>query len=235
MLRRSGREVVPYDPRFVLALHRRRLLADRGIDLVLDVGANVGQTGEELRGEEHYRGRIISFEPQSAAYKQLKALADLDPQWQAINSAIGEIDGSIEINLSGFHASSSLLPMLDRHVSMMPGSAYVGKETVAITRLDTILPTLLKGGEKILLKIDTQGYELSALRGAEKVLNQISLIHVEVSLVGLYEGQPKYYDVMAFLDHHGFDLIGINPQFYEQTTAHFLQADAMFARRGDDK
>ena len=47
------------------------LLRFCGIDTVLDVGANVGQTGQMLR-DLHYRGRIISFEPLSEAFKVLE-------------------------------------------------------------------------------------------------------------------------------------------------------------------
>jgi len=51
-----------------LSIRRRRVrdlidfIEDREIDVVIDVGANVGQFGESLR-DGGYRGRIVSFEP----------------------------------------------------------------------------------------------------------------------------------------------------------------------------
>ncbi|HXU82134.1 MAG TPA: FkbM family methyltransferase, partial [Polyangia bacterium] len=60
------------------------LLAQQQIDAVLDVGANVGQYALLLRSWG-YRGRIISFEPLSAQFQQLKAQADRDPAWEVFN------------------------------------------------------------------------------------------------------------------------------------------------------
>jgi hypothetical protein len=47
---------------------------------VLDVGSNVGQFGVNLRNAG-YRGRIISFEPTSAAHARLKQNAAHDANW----------------------------------------------------------------------------------------------------------------------------------------------------------
>ena len=45
-------------------------IRSRNVDLVVDVGANVGQYGEPLR-KEGYLGRIVSFEPIGEAYQVL--------------------------------------------------------------------------------------------------------------------------------------------------------------------
>jgi len=231
VLRRSGREVVPYDAEHFFFLQRSRLMAARGINLVLDVGANTGQTGLELR-EQGYRGRIVSFEPLSGPFAELSRAAALDGNWEAVRTALGAEAGSAEINVSGWLPSSSLLPMCGRHVSMLPQSQYVGTETVRIGRLDDLLPGLTRPGERILLKVDTQGFELAVLRGAAVSLRQIELVQLEVSFTDLYEGAPKYHDVMRHIDEQGFDLAGISPSFFEQRTFQFLQADAIFSRRG---
>src|SRR5271165_3965632 len=64
-------------------------LRSRNIDLVIDVGANVGQYAKGLR-KDAYAGWIVSFEPIAAAYKELAALADKDAQWKAMNMALGD-------------------------------------------------------------------------------------------------------------------------------------------------
>lgn len=230
MLRRSGREVVPYDVQHFPDLHRQRLMQEKGINVVLDVGANMGQTGCELR-QAGYTGRIVSFEPLSVPFAELKKQADADGNWQANQAAMGETAGSAQINVSGTHWSSSFLPMASRHESMVPQSVYTGVETVKVETVDRIFASAVRSGDRVMLKIDTQGFELPVLKGAAASLPQITIVQTELSLALLYEGQPKYYDVMKHLDESGFELANMIPAFFEKKTNQFLQADALFVRR----
>ena len=54
------------------------------------------------------------------------------------------------------------------------------------------------------LKIDVQGAELDVLRGAERQLQTITVVHVEVEFVPIYRGQPLFADIDQFLRAHGF-------------------------------
>ncbi len=54
------------------------------------------------------------------------------------------------------------------------------------------------------LKIDVQGAELDVLRGAEKQLQTITFVHVEVEFVPIYRGQPLFADIDQFLRAHAF-------------------------------
>ena len=58
----------------------RDLLAQMKINVVLDVGAYIGNYAAELRATE-YKGKIISFEPVPASYEQLQARMRHDPLW----------------------------------------------------------------------------------------------------------------------------------------------------------
>ena len=89
------------------------MLKAHEVNLVFDIGANAGQFAQSLR-ELGYRGRIVSFEPQSEAREQLERAASVDPLWEvAPKAAIGPEDGEIELNLAANSISSSLLPMLN--------------------------------------------------------------------------------------------------------------------------
>jgi FkbM family methyltransferase len=165
----------------------QQLLDYHKIDLVLDVGANVGQYAKSLR-DLGYSGRIVSFEPLSSAYSQLKTASKKDLLWEiAPQTAIGNQEGEIIINIAGNSQSSSALPMLDAHVQSAPESAYSGSETVKLSRLDTLAKDYIKSETKsIFLKIDVQGLEKQVLEGATAILPLVKGIKLELSLVPLY-------------------------------------------------
>lgn len=201
-----------------------------GVDLVLDVGANTGQFGAGLRSFG-YRGRIVSFEPLSAAHERLTARAAGDAAWQVHpRGAIGAEDGTIEINIAGNSFSSSVLPMLDAHADAAKGSAYVGSEQAPIARLDTIAPAYLAGSRSPFLKIDTQGFEAHVLNGAAAVLPRVRGVLCELSLVPLYEGQPLWHEMLTRFEAAGFTLWALQPGFTDPRHGRTLQTDAILFR-----
>lgn len=56
------------------------------------------------------------------------------------------------------------------------------------------------------VKLDTQGSELDILRGGARALRDVSMVEVEVEFSELYEGQPLFADVDAYLRDCGFML-----------------------------
>jgi FkbM family methyltransferase len=201
-----------------------------GIDLVLDVGANTGQFGAELRSHG-FGGAIVSFEPLSAAHAALTARAAGDPKWRIHpRVAIGDTDGTVEINVSGNLFSSSILPMLDAHTAAANESAYVALETVPISRLDAVAGPYLHDCAAPFLKIDTQGFEKHVLDGARATLPRLRGVLSEVSLVPLYEGQPLWLEMLARMKAQGFTLWRIQPGFTDPRDGRTLQVDAVWFR-----
>lgn len=201
-----------------------------GVDRVLDVGANTGQFGAELRSNG-FRGWIVSFEPLSAAHAALTARAAGDPKWRVHpRVAIGDTDGTIDINVSGNLFSSSILPMLDAHTAAADNSAYVALETVPIARLDAVAGPYLDGCAAPFLKIDTQGFEKHVLDGASAILPRLRGVLSELSLVPLYEGQPLWLDMLSRMKEEGFTLWRIQPGFTDPRDGRTLQVDAIWFR-----
>jgi FkbM family methyltransferase len=198
---------------------------------VLDVGANIGQYGRMLRGIG-YRGVIISFEPLSSAHKKLTVEAGADRSWiVAPRAALGSTKGSIEINVSGNSVSSSVLPMNATHLSVARKSRYVATETVALERVDDLLPAIFPSAGPIFLKIDTQGYEEEVLKGAAGILSRVVAIQMEISLVPLYQGAPTLVPIVIAMEDRGFHLFQIIPGFRDVTTGQMLQLDGIFVRQ----
>ena len=227
---RGGYDVRRFDSGRTMMARRLRVIESAGIDLVLDVGANRGQWGGEIRAAG-FDGPIVSLEPLAEPFTELIMRSDKDADWSCRRLGLGEVTGTAAINVAGNIVSSSMLPMTERHLSGAPGSATIGTEEVSIARLDEVASSLLAESENVYLKLDVQGYELHAMRGAEETLHRIGAIETELSLVELYEGQPLLPEVYEHLHGRGYDCVGLEQGFTDRETGYMLQADGLFLRR----
>jgi FkbM family methyltransferase len=200
------------------------------IDLLLDVGANIGQYAQRAR-QEGYTKRIVSIEPSSEAHAILTRTAQSDPLWTVHERcALGAAMGERTLNISGNSQSSSLLDMLPAHVTAASSSAYVGREQTPIVTLDSLIERYRTANERVFVKIDTQGFEQEVLDGAKSSLADISGVQVELSLVPLYESQELYDYFLRRLEAQGFRLWSVIPGFSSPTTGQLLQMDAIMLR-----
>jgi FkbM family methyltransferase len=213
-----------------VCLRRARILRNKSIDLVLDVGAHEGMYAQEIR-ESGYHGKIISFEPLSEAFRILEKRCRQDALWECVNSALGDTNRESIINVSGHKTSSSILEISDRHTEVVPSSSYICQEKINISKLDSLLDKLSLHDKQTYLKIDVQGYERKVLDGAIEALKYVQAAEIELSLVKLYEGGPSYYEIIEYMRSQSFDLISITGGFSDPVSGHLLQADAIFVRR----
>jgi len=227
-VKKRGYEILGPDRSFAGERSLDSLLKSELITHVLDVGANEGQFAKELR-EGGYAGRITSFEPLPKAHAELLAVSAKDRSWNvAKRTAIGAEDSTVTIFVAGNSVSSSLLPMHDNHVKAAPESRYVGNEIVPLHRIDTLIkPTL---GDRLLLKIDVQGYEIPVLDGATALLAACRAVKLEMSLTPLYEGQADPFELWQRLAMLGFEPWSFEPGFRDPTTQRMLQMDGVFVR-----
>lgn len=232
--RRLGLEVQRFNTLTIPSLRTTALLRQHAVDLVVDVGANDGGYGRELRSTG-YDGRILSFEPISAAHSALMASSANDPRWSiAERMALGVREETATLNIAGNSKSSSLLGMLPAHEKAAPGSAYVGQETCRVARLDALAMHELTAAQRIFLKIDTQGYEEPVYEGAAGLIQRVIGIQCEMSLTPLYEGQPLFSDLLSRFEADGFSLWNVLPGFVDRKSGRMLQVDGVFFRRGDE-
>lgn len=210
---------------------RMRLLNGHDVDLVIDIGANVGQYALEMR-RLGFAGRIVSVEPSSAAFASLSATAARDPAWTALQLAIGERDGSATLNLSRNSHSSSLLPMLDSLTAIAPDAAYVATEVVPMRTLASLIAEHAQSGAVPFLKIDAQGYEQRILESGSAALAQVRGLQLELSLVPTYAGEAGFTELVRWLEARGFALMSIEPGMCDTATGRQLQVDGIFFRVG---
>lgn len=208
----------------------RRLLRHFDVDLVFDVGANVGQYGLELRSGG-YRGRIVSFEPLSQAHPTLVRNARGDASWTvAPRMAIGDTDGEIRINVSANSVSSSVLGFEAVQRTVAPQAAYSSEETVPIRRLDSVAGEYLAGSKRAFLKLDVQGFEDKVLDGAPELLRSLVGIQCELSLEPIYQGQVLWLPMIERLQSAGFAVHQLVPVFGDPESGRLLQLDAVMFR-----
>ncbi len=231
-MRKLGYDIARFDPESHPLARRGCLLRLLQIDVVLDVGANAGQYAQDLR-ELGFTGRICSFEPLTAPFQVLRERAAGDPGWSAFNFGLGYVTGHTTINVAGNSESSSLLDMLPRHLEAAPDSGFVGTEEVEIKTLDSVFDDLCAPGERVCLKIDTQGFERRVLRGADRSLPGIGTLQVEMSLTPLYVGEPTFVEMSQLLLDKGYTMVGLEPGFADPRTGQLLQADGIFHRAED--
>lgn len=231
LLRAQGLDVIAYRPEKSYAAAMQRLLERSAIELVLDVGANIGQYAKWLRSIG-YRSRIVSFEPLQVAYGALERASAGDPLWTVMpRCALGAEDMSVRINVSENSQSSSIRAMLPAHLQAAPESRYVGYEEVRMHTLDGIASGLLEGAGQVLLKIDTQGYEDQVLAGARQLLARVRAVQLELSLAPLYEGQLLMCEMMKRMQALGLDCHLLWPGFVDASNGRVLQMDAVFVRQ----
>lgn len=219
------------------ALHRRGLdlvrepnvltfLEVHGVDLVIDVGANVGQYASGLRNRG-YRGRIWSFEPIDAAFEQLESAARADDRWLATRTAVGAATGEAILNVSELSVFSSIKPVNQTALDFDARAVVVEKQLVPVATLDHLLKD--EPSRRIFLKIDTQGFEKEVLEGTSGLRDKLVGIQLEVPVENLYDNVWTFPACISFMDELGYvpaQFKIVNPRSNDRASA--VEFDCIF-------
>ena len=189
-------------------------------DTIFDVGANVGEWSlliNRLKPE----AKVFSFEPVASTYEILKKQQyneNVFPQ----NCALGETIGVVDFFLYG--DDSTLNTAHNRSARMLaPGK-------IEKVNIDTVDNFCEKNKIKKLdfLKIDTEGYELSVLKGSAWMLKNKAINVVQFEYGGTYiDAKILLKDVFEFLMNFGYEIYKIYPKHvkkilkYSQTLENF--------------
>ena len=162
-------------------------------DTFFDVGANAGFMSilaARLVGD---KGKVVSFEPHPETWKQMDSLmkANNFSQSLTVQKAVSDSDGTI-----------SFADDLDSVMLSIEGQSVHGKPSRTITVPCTTLDTLCQDetyGIPDVIKIDIEGAEIFALRGAMEILKK----HAPILIVELHgaEIHQDYLKLMAELGY----------------------------------
>jgi len=195
----------------------------------IDAGAHVGSFVKQLTGCLS-SPLIHAFEPAPEPFAKLRTDCGNVPGIKLVAAGLSDQVGELEFNIFDNQTLNSFLPLAAGADRTFGGVNRVAQVKAPVLRLDDYAA---KAGlaEISLLKIDTQGYELRILQGAEGLLagGQVRAVLLELNFVPLYEGQVWAHEVIAHLHARGLHLV----EFYEKCRLNpFLGwCTALFVRR----
>lgn len=167
-------------------------------DVVIDIGANIGWYSLILERLAPDGVSIFSFEPDPLNFELLEHNLRLNAanKVTAIQKALADEDGEQTLYQ---HDNKNL----GRH-SLLP--LQEGKSvTVSTTSLDHFWDAHDLGlRTPRFIKIDIEGYELLALRGANSILERCPQILCEYSPAYMRQGNIEPGDLIALFTGHGF-------------------------------
>lgn len=165
-------------------------------DVVLDIGANIGIYTKVLVDCVGPNGLVYAFEPSPENFSRLKVRMGNIANVKLLNTAVGYYSGELNLYLSD--------DMNVDHRTYDTGDGRK-KHTVPCIRLDDMYDEF---SSVKFIKIDIQGYELSAFKGMERLLieNRTLQILMEYWPYGIKNAGDEPKKVIQFLVDRGFEI-----------------------------
>ena len=219
---------------------------------IVDVGANSGQTLETFLGWWP-SAHCLSLEPLPDAFTKLHDVASrIGENAEALNIGMSSESGTMTLHgsksrstTSSFRNFNKLSETSEAHRGLTEKTSFLElgdddsyEVNVKVETLDQILGTEvdLLAAKKYreigleLLKIDTQGWELSVLRGASKVLKNTKVVLTEWQFDDIYGQPPPIHELDKILSDAGFRLWDISQTYKDLKTMRTLWVDLIYAK-----
>jgi FkbM family methyltransferase len=164
--------------------------------VVVDVGANIGIYSRFLSRYVGPNGVVHSFEPSPDNFRRLSAATRDLSNVRLTQAVIGERSGECKL-----YVSDKL---------NVDHRAYETDDSRRVIPIEMIaLDDYFKTGQRVdLIKMDIQGYELHALRGAQRVLQENSDINLLLEFwpAGLEQAGVSWETLVEMLQRSGMTL-----------------------------
>jgi hypothetical protein len=147
-----------------------------------------------------------------------------------VNAGLGRDYGQIDLNIYDNQALNSFLPISQPGTNILGGPRLLRRIPAPVYSLDGYAASA--GLRRLdLLKIDTQGYELEVLQGANRLLAAgcVGTVLIEINFAPLYDRQVWPHEIIRFLHERGLHLV----DFYEKCrlNPHLGWCTALFTQR----
>jgi FkbM family methyltransferase len=190
---------------------------------ILDVGANKGDWSR-MAAAVYPNASFLLIEPQHEMHPHLEQFCRDFPKARRVEAGAGATEGELTLTLWEDTEGSSFLP--EENTPLTVGKKRCNVKIVTIDSLydgKTDLPDLVK--------LDIQGFELEALKGAQTLFGRTELFILEVSLFECTPHCPLFSEVVGFMAQRGYEVYDLPGFMRRPFDAALGQADIAFARR----
>jgi FkbM family methyltransferase len=207
--------------------------------VLVDVGARGGLRDNWAAARRNLR--VLGFEPDQREFDQLAATARMRDTTAYFGVAVHNRPGPIRLNVARDRGLSSIFAPNREFIDAFPDATRFDTIDVQEVEADT-LDNLLRARaihDVDFLKVDTQGSELFVLEGAGNALvSTVTGVEVEVEFTEVYQGQPLFADVDAFLRKLGYLLFDLRPCYWKRAAGRaiggphgqIIWADALYLK-----
>ncbi len=209
------------------------ILKRKSKSVILDVGAHNGETIKKIKTISA-KSIVHSFEPSAENYERALKISKSYSQSFVYNFGLGEKNGMFEFFHNDSSTTSSFLPLVEgnpfgKYWEYIDQVKLKKKVKLKLMSLDQWITTQ-DIRDIDLLKIDTQGFELSVLKGSVNLLSskKIRNIILEIMNVDVYENQCSFNEIYSFLSSFGYKLKAIVDPDYSMD-GYLRQADYIFS------
>ena len=199
------------------------------INSLIDVGAHEGNFIIDIL-KKIPNMKVISFEPVNSSFNILNKNSEKYNNWKTYPYALGNIDQKTEINISDYSEANSFLTITNELINFRPELKIKDKEVIQCKKLDNFFDEIKVYEKPIMLKIDTQGYDLEVLKGAKETLKIIDFLFIEASTAKVYENQPLFSDIINFVEKENFKVWSVDRLMGNRKTGQTFQVDILFSK-----
>jgi FkbM family methyltransferase len=227
--KRSSRVYIPDDETYRIL----STLADRPDPVVIDGGAHLGDMVEKF-GALLPKAEFHCFEPDPLLGETLERKFMANPLVHIVRAALGDVTHHAKLNINVSRPTNSLLPSAESlQQDLRKLCELVDQVDVKVTTIDEYCRS--NSIDRVdVIKLDLQGYDYLALRGAEATLGRTQAVLVEVLFKEIYKGCHGFPDILNLMIGQGFELHTLCGLHYGEADE-LLWADAIFVKspRGD--
>ena len=200
-----------------------RFLRERGIHprCVLDVGANETRWAR-LAAKVFPESQFVLIEPQEEMVPALAAFCETHPSARFVRAGAASLPGeAVQTIWDDLQGSTFVLPAADQMLT-------TGKQRVTpMVTIDSVFEREPHLPE--LAKLDIQGYELEALKGASRLFGHTEVFILEVQLISS-DLVPGVHEVVEFMHQRGYQVYDICGYLRRPVDDALGQIDLVFAR-----